>query len=131
MYTLILRRDFVAQHFLIGGDWGRENEWHSHHYRVELTLEAFELDGHGYLIDLDDFERVLDRVVERYRDKTLNDLPEFEGLNPSVERFARFFHQQVAPSFDAPHIEALSVTVWEHSQAAASFRGPLGDRGAE
>ena len=35
MYTLAVQRDFVAQHFLIGGDWGAENDWHSHHYRLE------------------------------------------------------------------------------------------------
>jgi 6-pyruvoyltetrahydropterin/6-carboxytetrahydropterin synthase len=31
MYTVTITRDFVAQHFLIGGDWGAENQWHSHH----------------------------------------------------------------------------------------------------
>jgi len=126
MFNLILRRDFVAQHFLIGGDWGSENDWHSHHYRVELTLESSKLDAHGYLVDLDDLERCLDGVVERYRDKTLNELPEFAGLNPSVERFAQFFHQQVASELDVPHLEYLTVTMWEHSQAAASYRGPAG-----
>ena len=48
MYTLTVKRDFVAQHYLIGGDWGAENEKHSHHYAVELTLEGRELDEHGY-----------------------------------------------------------------------------------
>ena len=40
MYTLAVQRDFVAQHYLIGGDWGAENFWHSHHYRLEVQLEA-------------------------------------------------------------------------------------------
>jgi 6-pyruvoyltetrahydropterin/6-carboxytetrahydropterin synthase len=40
MYTVAVKRDFVAQHFLVGGDWGAENQKHSHHYEVELQLEG-------------------------------------------------------------------------------------------
>ena len=38
MYQLALTRDFVAQHYLIGGDWGAENLKHSHAYKVEVLL---------------------------------------------------------------------------------------------
>ena len=59
MYTLAVKRDFVAQHYLIGGDWGAENEWHSHHYALELQLIGPELDAHGYLVDIVAVEREL------------------------------------------------------------------------
>ena len=52
MYTLGVRRDFIARHFLIGGDWGPENFPNSHHYILELQLEGRELDQHGYLVDI-------------------------------------------------------------------------------
>ena len=64
MYTLAVQRDFVAQHFLIGGDWGSENEWHSHHYRLEVVLEGAELDEHGYLVDIVDVEGNLEATVD-------------------------------------------------------------------
>jgi 6-pyruvoyltetrahydropterin/6-carboxytetrahydropterin synthase len=38
MYTVALQRDFVAQHFLIGGDGGAENQWHSPHYLKGLDI---------------------------------------------------------------------------------------------
>ena len=63
MYALSVSRDFVAQHFLIGGDWGAENEKHSHHYKIELRLEGTELDKHGYLVDIVDVEANLDALV--------------------------------------------------------------------
>ena len=40
MYTVAVSREFIAHHFLVGGDWGRENQKHSHHYRIELQLEG-------------------------------------------------------------------------------------------
>ena len=63
MYTVTVMRDFVAQHFLIGGDWGAENLWHSHHYKVEVRLEGATLDQHGYLVDIVDIETNLEALV--------------------------------------------------------------------
>ena len=82
IFTVGLLRDFVAQHRLIGGDWGRENDRHSHAYKLEALFEGDTLDQHGYLIDISKVEPRLDNLVTRYRDQMLNELPEFEGENP-------------------------------------------------
>ncbi|MEJ2750310.1 MAG: 6-carboxytetrahydropterin synthase [Anaerolineae bacterium] len=125
MYKVAVKRDFVAQHFLIGGDWGAENEWHSHHYVVEVQLEGAELDQHGYLVDIVDIEANLEALVAYYRDKTLNDLPEFAGLNPSIEHFARIFCQTMAARIQAPNLSAVTVQMWENEIAWASYRLPV------
>lgn len=122
MYTVAVKRDFVAQHFLIGGDWGAENEWHSHHYAVEVQLHGETLDRHGYLVDIVDIETHLNALVAHYRDKTLNDLPEFAGLNPSIEHFARIFCTQLAERIKAETLTAVTVKLWENEIAWASFR---------
>lgn len=122
MYTVAVKRDFVAQHFLIGGDWGPENEKHSHHYVVELQLTGRTLDKHGYLVDIVDIEFNLEALVGRYRDKTLNDLPEFSGLNPSIEHFARIISQALAEKIKAPNIGSLTVKIWENDIAWASYQ---------
>lgn len=122
MYTVAVKRDFVAQHFLIGGDWGPENEWHSHHYRVEAQLEGNTLDRHGYLVDIVDIEHHLEALAEYYRDKTLNELPEFAGLNPSIEHFSRIFCEAFSGRVSAPNIFAITTKIWENEIAWASYR---------
>ena len=122
MYTVAVKRDFVAQHFLIGGDWGAENEWHSHHYVVELQLSGPTLDQHGYLVDIVDIEANLEALVAYYKDKTLNDLPEFAGLNPSIEHFARILATQLAERIQASTLSKLMVKIWENEIAWASFQ---------
>src|SRR5690606_13710959 len=109
MYTLAVRRDFVAQHFLVGGDWAAENYWHSHHYQLELQLEGSTLNQHGYLVDIVQVEAALDALVATYRDKTLNDLPQFAGLNPSIEHFTRIAAHELAPQVYADNLSALTV----------------------
>lgn len=125
MYTVAVKRDFVAQHFLIGGDWGAENEKHSHHYAVELRLEGAVLDQHGYLVDIVDIEKHLDSLVTHYRDRTLNDLPEFAGLNPSIEHFSRILCETLVTRITAPNLSALTVVIWENDIAWASYRHDL------
>jgi len=122
MYTVAVARDFIAQHYLFGGDWGAENDWHSHHYRVEVQLAGATLDEHGYMVDIVDIERHLEALVDRYRDRTLNDLPEFEGLNPSIEHFARIFCQAVSDRVQAQNLSAITVQMWENEIAWASYR---------
>src|SRR3970040_1153051 len=122
MYSVAVKKDFIAQHFLVGGDWGAENEKHSHHYAIELTLEGRELDQHGYLVDIVDIENHLQNLVAGFRDQTLNDLPEFAGLNPSIEHFARIFCQALAGHIQAPNIGVIRVKLWENDIAWAAYR---------
>jgi 6-pyruvoyltetrahydropterin/6-carboxytetrahydropterin synthase len=122
MYTVAVKRDFVAQHYLIGGDWGPENDLHSHHYFVEVQLFGETLDQHGYLVDIVDIENRLEVLVAHYRDQTLNDLPEFAGLNPSIEHFSRIFCQAIAQDLNAPNLSAIAIQIWENEIAWARFQ---------
>ncbi len=122
MYSVAVKRDFVAQHFLIGGDWGDENQWHSHHYYCELQLMGKSLDQHGYLVDIVDIERNLDAIVAHYKDKTLNEMPEFAGLNPSIEHFSRILAEQLRARIAAQNLSSLTVKLWENEIAWASFQ---------
>jgi 6-pyruvoyltetrahydropterin/6-carboxytetrahydropterin synthase len=121
MYSLAVRRDFIARHYLIGGDWGPENDPNSHRYLLELQLFGRELDRHGYLCDIVEVEAHLDKVVGYYRETMLNEKPEFEGLNPSIEQFARILAETLNARIQAPNLTALKVVLWEHESAWAAY----------
>lgn len=120
-YTVGVLRDFVTRHFLIGGDWGKENDLHSHHYRMEAIFGGDELDRHGYLLDISVVEKHLDNLVDRYREKILNELPEFAGKNPSLEFFARALAEGMSSALGSHTLRTLTVKLWEHETAFASF----------
>ena len=122
MHTLGVRRDFIARHFLIGGDWGPENFPNSHHYVLELQLEGKELDQHGYLVDIVDVEKHLDEIVQYYKDQMLNEKPEFAGLNPSIEHFSRILATSLSDRIKAANISALKVVLCENESAWAAYR---------
>lgn len=124
-HELAVTRELIAQHFLTVPDPGPEGEVHSHRFTVEVRFAGPELDEYGYLVDIDAVNAILDDLEARYRDALLNDLPEFEGLNPSVEHFARLFGDRVAAALDEPNPDELEVRVWEDEEAWASHRRRL------
>jgi 6-pyruvoyltetrahydropterin/6-carboxytetrahydropterin synthase len=124
-HRLTVRREFVAQHFLTVPDPGPEGEVHSHVFTAEIEFAAPELGEYGYLVDIDDVEATLDGLTDRYRDALLNDLPEFEGLNPSVERFAERFADRVENGLEDPIPTRLTVRLWEDDLAWASHERRL------
>jgi 6-pyruvoyltetrahydropterin/6-carboxytetrahydropterin synthase len=121
MYKLGLRRSFIARHYLIGGDWGEENHPNSHHYTLELVLQGKRLDLHGYLADLVEVERHLDEVVCYYKEQMLNEKPEFDGLNPSIEHFARILAETLSGRIQARNVSSLDVVLWENEYAWAAY----------
>ena len=121
MYTVTVVRPLVAQHYLTVPDPGPEGELHSHRFRLEVELAGEELNEYDYLVDIDEVEAALDAVKARYTDETLNDLPEFAGYNPSVERFARVVHERIADAVSTEVIDRLTVTVWEDDVANAAY----------
>lgn len=125
MYTVAVERSFVAQHFLFGGDWGPENLLHSHPYKVEVQLRGDTLDGHGYLVDIVDIDFHLDEIVAYFRDRTLNELAEFAGLNPSIEHFARILCRMLRQRISAPNLQAMRVKIWETDIAWAAYHEGL------
>jgi 6-pyruvoyltetrahydropterin/6-carboxytetrahydropterin synthase len=125
MYHLGVRREFSARHYLVGGDWGEENIEHPHRYRMELVLDKKELDRHGFLVDIVDVEHHMDEIVADFQGKTLNALPAFEGVNPSIERLATVIHDLFRKRLVHFHLESLAVTIWEDDIAWTSYRAPL------
>ena len=125
MYATTVLTDFVAQHYLTVPDPGPEGVPHSHHFEVELTFRGPELNQYDYLVDIDDAEGALADLADRYRDELLNDLPEFEGRNPSVARFARVVFERVTDAVTDDTVTELVVTVWEDDAAAATYDAPV------
>lgn len=125
MYRLSVSRAFIAQHFLTVPDPGPEGEVHSHHFTLELRFAGPELGAYGYLVNIDDVEAIVDELEDRYRDALLNDLPEFEGLNPSVEHFARLIGDRVERGLAEAAPEQLTVRLWEDDVSWASHTRAL------
>jgi 6-pyruvoyltetrahydropterin/6-carboxytetrahydropterin synthase len=119
MYTVAVQSEFIARHYMIGGDFGAENHPHSHRYRVEVRVSGDRLDRHGFVVDIDALSAGLETALAAVRESILNDLPEFAGLNPSIEHLARILYRKL--SAKTAQARDVCVTVWESNAAWASY----------
>jgi len=125
-YGLMVKREFIAQHYLTVPDpEPPEGEVHSHRFTIEVEFAADSLGEYGYLVNINHVETLLDDVEERYRDTLLNDRPEFEGKNPSVERFARIVCDRFCADLPDENPDEVTVRIWEDDLAWASHQRTL------
>ena len=117
----MVRKEFSAKHYLIGGDWGKENKPHFHNYTLELELSGHNLDENNFLADIVPVESVLASVMKGYKNHLLNELPEFDGKNPSLELFSQVLCERFCRDFTSPFVDSITVRLWESRKAWSSY----------
>lgn len=125
LYSIGLKKDFEAYHYLIGGDWGEENKPHNHRYRVEVIFEGENLNTNGFLIDIVEIEKALDNIIIKYENNILNELSQFKDLNPSIENFARIICEDFCRIIKDDNLISITIKVWEDENAYSSYRKVL------
>jgi hypothetical protein len=119
MYSLSLQRDFIASHYLVGGDWGPENDPHAHPTGSKFAFQPHNSIIMATLIDLDVLEQIIDACVDAYRDRLLNDLPEFDRSTPASSTSAAGFLSDSPRRWDP-----IDSTGWPFESGKTSRPGP-------
>ena len=125
MYAVSVSRSCIAQHYLTVPDPGPEGTLHSHRFGIEATFRGPELNEYGYLVDIDAVIEALEAVVDGLADRTLNEIPAFEGLNPSAEHLARVVGDRLAERLAPETATRLVVTVREDDVAEVAHEREL------
>lgn len=121
MYTVAVQRELIARHALVGRDFGPEGHPHSHRYLVEVRLTGEQLDRFGFLVDIDELTTRLEDVLDGFRDRLLNELPEFAGLNPSIEHLSRILCRAFRERLQMAPAAKMTVTIRESDSAWAAY----------
>jgi len=125
MFEVSVEKTFAAAHQLRNYQGKCEN-LHGHNYKVQVCVEAAELDAAGLVVDFVQLKRLMDGVIDRLDHTFLNEIPPFDVLNPSAENIARVFFEELDSGLtalrfpNAPRI--ASVKVWETDTSAAVYR---------
>ena len=120
MYCVTLKDTFSSAHSL----WdysGKFEDLHGHDFKVEVDMGRQELDKIGVVIDFLEVKQKLKEVLSRIDHAFLNDLPEFKGVNTSVENVARFIHNELSKLLKGKGVVIQRVTVWETEDAGATY----------
>jgi 6-pyruvoyltetrahydropterin/6-carboxytetrahydropterin synthase len=117
-FAITTEREFAAAHQLRLYDGSLES-LHGHNWRVRVTVTAEKLDAIGVVMDFHELERLLNEILSPLENCHLNDLVQFQQLNPSAENVA--WH--IASSLKLPAgVGVQSVEVWETAGNSAIYR---------
>lgn len=87
-YRITKLFDFEASHHLTGLAAGHKcMNNHGHSYKVEIVLEAEELDEHGFVVDYSDLKPFKDYIDTWLDHHDLNEV--FPHINPTAENLAK------------------------------------------
>lgn len=113
-----------SSHYLRNYD-GKCADLHGHRWVVEVTVESVaddaidSLDNTGILLDFG----VIKSLINDYDHKNLNDMPEFEDINPTAENLAIVWADALTHEIILRGIPAkvISVKVWETPTNTVEF----------
>lgn len=124
MFELKVKTRFAGAHQLAMVGQKCEN-LHGHNWHVEVCVRGDRLNSAGVLADFGDIKRAVRAVVDEELDhKFLNELPAFEGEQPTSERIAVYIAGRVQSFLDKELKEAVRVSrvmAWESDDACAIY----------
>src|SRR5512136_2097056 len=94
MYEIIVEDHFDSAHFLRGYKGKCENT-HGHRYTVRVRLKTERLNEIGLAYDFNDLKRNLAEILTKYDHCSLNQIPPFDRINPSVENVATTIYHEL------------------------------------
>jgi 6-pyruvoyltetrahydropterin/6-carboxytetrahydropterin synthase len=124
MFAVKIKEHFSAAHRLqeIGG---KCEGLHGHNFMVEVAVESPTLDENGLVIDFRVLKAKTRSLLERLDHTFLNELPMFQGKNPSAENIARYIFQELSREINEGPRRISQVSIWESETSQATFTGPV------
>ena len=116
----------VKAFHVMPGMEGPEGELHSHDYRLDILVRRAQLDERGMVCDLDILDAALKETADRVAGENLEIIRPPEAEAVTVEIFARWVHDSLAPAVRAAGGEELRVRVWESPVAFGGYSAPVG-----
>lgn len=97
MFEIEVSAAFEAAHFIRGYD-GKCARLHGHNWKVEAIVRGEELDKLGMLIDFKILKAELNKILDDFDHRFLNELETFIVDNPTAENLAMKIFKRLATS---------------------------------
>jgi 6-pyruvoyltetrahydropterin/6-carboxytetrahydropterin synthase len=120
LYTLKIVTDFASAHTLrdYPGDCSR---MHGHNWKVEVEVNARELDSMGMGIDFKHIKQATRSLCSELDHRYLNDLEPFKQINPTAENIAAHLYTELSSQLNDQSVNVSAVTLWETERACVRY----------
>lgn len=115
-FSIQIEGSFESSHYLYEYFEDRRDEPnHGHSWKVFIHLERTDkgLSDDGISVDFLEIRKRLDLLLQRIDHICINDLTEFQGINPTAENIARWFYAGLEEIVNADSIRIIAIKVCE------------------
>jgi len=121
-YEISTEVGFSAAHYIAGyeGDCAR---LHGHNWTVRAANGAGRSGPIGLTYDFRKLKSLLADVIAPLDHSVLNDLPFFEGKNPTAETIAEWIYNETSGRIQGGSVRLVRVEVWESALNCATYFG--------
>ncbi len=120
MFEITRERSFSASHQLRNYK-GRCERLHGHNWRVRVTLSTASLDASGMVIDFHELDELMQKAIEPFDHRHLNEVSVFQKDNPSAENIAKAIGDSVRDDLEGRPIHMKHCDVWENDLSRARY----------
>ncbi|HOK05376.1 MAG TPA: 6-carboxytetrahydropterin synthase QueD [Victivallales bacterium] len=120
MFEIEITKNFSAAHQLkhYKGDCSK---LHGHNWQVKVIVQAKKLDEIGIALDFRKLKKTLDEVVSSLDHSNLNELPQFNNVNPTSEVLAKFIYREISNIINDDNLKVSRVSISESTDSTASY----------
>ena len=124
-YTIFKEFGFAAGHH-IPDHPGKCRHLHGHNYRARVFLRADRLDSMGMVYDFGRLKVLMNEVVGPFDHRVINDIPPFDGRNPTAENLSEHIHTEITSRIEhdetaAGRVAVTRVELWETDTCCAIY----------
>jgi len=122
-FSVRVEARFEAAHYLREYR-GVSEPLHGHSYKVEAELAANSggVDSDAIAVDFISAKQKLEALAKKLDYGCINDVPPFDGLNPSAENIAQWFYRELADAVANENAIVKAITIWEGPANSVTFR---------
>lgn len=120
LYTLKVVSDFASAHTLTGYP-GACSRMHGHNWKVEMEVQARQLDDIGMGMDFKAIKLATRQVTDALDHRYLNEIPPFDKVNPTAENIAAYIYRAVGRKLNNERVRVSAVTLWETERACVRY----------
>ncbi len=119
-YTLRVLTEFASAHTLRGYP-GACSRLHGHNWKVEVEVEARQLDELGMGLDFKTIKRSANELVGDLDHRYLNEIAPFDNVNPTAENIAAYLYRGLTERLNDERVQVRTVTLWETDRACVRY----------
>jgi 6-pyruvoyltetrahydropterin/6-carboxytetrahydropterin synthase len=94
---------------------------HGHNWKVEVEVDARELDSIGMGLDFKVIKRSARDLVNELDHRYLNDVAPFDTVNPTAENIAAHLYRELSQRLNDDRVRVRAVTLWETERACVRY----------